>query len=72
MENGPGTIDRRRHVFVVSDATGETCETVVKSALAQFANVDVRLERFPQVRTETQIQEITDSHSQLEFQVKIH
>ncbi len=49
---------RSRHVFVVSDATGATCETVVKSALSQFENVDVKIERCPQVRTDEQIEEI--------------
>jgi regulator of PEP synthase PpsR (kinase-PPPase family) len=48
----------RRRVFIVSDATGETCEIVVKAALAQFSEVDVVLDRCSQVRTEEQIQDV--------------
>ena len=50
--------NRRRHVFVVSDATGDTCEQVVKAALSQFTATEVILERFPEVRTLEQIDEV--------------
>lgn len=56
MEHTPHS--RCRHVFVVSDATGETCETVVKAALTQFGDVDVILERCAQVRTMEQIHDV--------------
>ncbi|MEB3323245.1 MAG: pyruvate, water dikinase regulatory protein [Synechococcaceae cyanobacterium] len=52
------TKQRRRHVFIVSDATGETCETVVKAALTQFGDVEVILDRCAQVRTEEQIHDV--------------
>jgi len=58
MEQPKDVLQRSRHVFVMSDATGATCETVVKSALAQFDKVDVQLERCAHVRTEEQIHEI--------------
>lgn len=48
---------RERHVFVVSDATGATCEMVVKAALSQFEGTNVLLTRAPGVRTEEQILE---------------
>ncbi len=48
----------RRHVFIVSDATGETCDMVVRAALSQFQGTEVILERCPHVRTEDQINDI--------------
>jgi regulator of PEP synthase PpsR (kinase-PPPase family) len=51
---------RRRHVFVVSDATGDTAEMVVRAALSQFQDTDVIVERFPRVRTEEQIASVID------------
>lgn len=50
MNNG-----RRRHIFVVSDATGGTCEIVVRAALSQFTGTEVVLEKVAQVRTAEQI-----------------
>jgi len=55
---------RRRHVFVVSDATGDTCEQVVKAALSQFTATEVILERFPEVRTLEQIEEVITKAAQ--------
>lgn len=49
---------RRRHVFIVSDATGDTGEMVVRAALAQFQETQVHLERFGQVRSDEQIADI--------------
>jgi len=54
----PSPQTRRRHVFAVSDATGDTCEMVVRAALSQFEGTDVILERVPQVRSEEQITDI--------------
>src|SRR3954447_21703916 len=39
------------HVYLLSDATGETVERVARAALTQFKDVDVRLHRFGQMRT---------------------
>jgi regulator of PEP synthase PpsR (kinase-PPPase family) len=44
-----------RHVFVVSDATGETAEKVVLAALSQFEPANVILTRHQDVRTEPQV-----------------
>jgi len=43
---------KTRHIFIVSDATGSTCEMVVKAALIQFRTTDVHLHRVRYVRTE--------------------
>jgi [pyruvate, water dikinase]-phosphate phosphotransferase / [pyruvate, water dikinase] kinase len=43
------------HVYLLSDATGETVERVARAALTQFKDVDVRLHRFGQIRTEEDI-----------------
>ncbi len=45
-------------IIVVSDATGETAERVVQSALVQFEGADVRLARFGNVRTTDQVARI--------------
>lgn len=47
-----------RHVFAVSDATGTTCEMVVKAALSQFRGTRVELQRVPGVRSREQIEEV--------------
>lgn len=44
-----------RHVFVVSDATGETAEKVVLAALSQFEPSNVILTRHQDIRTEPQV-----------------
>lgn len=58
------TGNRRRHVFVVSDATGDTCEQVVKAALSQFTATEVILERCPEVRTPEQIEAVIHKAAQ--------
>jgi [pyruvate, water dikinase]-phosphate phosphotransferase / [pyruvate, water dikinase] kinase len=45
-------------VFVVSDATGETAQRVVRSALVQFAEADVELVRRGQVRSAERIRTV--------------
>lgn len=54
----PGKKSFQRYVFLVSDATGKTCRTVVDAALAQFKSTDVVLEPVPQVRTVAQVEEL--------------
>jgi regulator of PEP synthase PpsR (kinase-PPPase family) len=44
-----------RHIYLLSDATGETVERVVRAALTQFRDVDVRLHRIGQLRTNEDI-----------------
>ncbi len=45
-----------KHVFVVSDATGQTCERVAKAALAQFEDheADIHMKKF--VRTPQEVE----------------
>ena len=54
-------------VYVVSDATGETAERMVRSALVQFEDAPVRLFRHGDVRTPEQVcavvQEAAGGHS---------
>jgi len=49
---------KTRHIFIVSDATGSTCEMVVKAALSQFKTTDVHLHRVRYVRTEKEIKDV--------------
>lgn len=56
---------RRRHVLVVSDATGNTCEMVARAALSQFEGTDIVVERVPRVRTAEQIAAVVDRARQV-------
>jgi hypothetical protein len=44
-----------RHLFVASDATGETAEKVVLAALSQFGKPDITVTRHTDIRTESQV-----------------
>lgn len=48
----------QRHIFAVSDASGETCELLVQAALSQFKTAEVTLERVPNVRSVEQVYDI--------------
>jgi len=54
----PNNKEYKRYVFVVSDATGKTCQTVVKAALTQFKTKQVVLETHSNIRSLEKIQEI--------------
>ncbi len=41
-----------RTLFVLSDSTGSTAEKVTRAAVMQFSDADVRIRRFPNIRTE--------------------
>ena len=43
------------HIFIVSDATGETAEKVVIAALSQFGIPNVIITRYKEVRTDPQV-----------------
>jgi regulator of PEP synthase PpsR (kinase-PPPase family) len=45
-------------IFVISDATGETAEKVVRATLLQFANVPVDLRMYTRVRLEEEMRHI--------------
>src|SRR5262245_18726903 len=47
-----------RLIFVISDATGETAEKVVRAALLQFSNVPVQLRMYTRVRLEAEMRSI--------------
>jgi regulator of PEP synthase PpsR (kinase-PPPase family) len=46
------------YLFVVSDATGETAERVVRSALVQFESAETTVVRRGHVRTEEQVRQV--------------
>lgn len=46
-----------QHVYLLSDATGETVERVVRAALSQFLDVSIRLHRLSGLRTVDDIQD---------------
>jgi hypothetical protein len=40
-----------QHIYILSDATGETVERVLRAALSQFRDVEVRFHRISRIRT---------------------
>jgi len=49
-----------QHVYLLSDATGETAEKMASAALSQFREKQVRLLRFSNVRTKSQVYQALD------------
>jgi [pyruvate, water dikinase]-phosphate phosphotransferase / [pyruvate, water dikinase] kinase len=43
------------HLYLLSDATGETVEHVVRAALSQFTGLDVKLHKFGNLRTRADV-----------------
>jgi len=60
-----GRVEKTRHVFAVSDGTGETCELVLKSALSQFDPTRAVVHRVAQVRSEGQVESLMDQVASL-------
>ncbi len=52
------------NIFVVSDGTGETAEQIVKAALVQYAREGVKVKRYKNIRTESQVIPIVAEASQ--------
>lgn len=50
----------KRHIFIVSDASGQTAERVVDAALRQFKTTEVVKKVIPHVRAPQKIKEIID------------
>jgi regulator of PEP synthase PpsR (kinase-PPPase family) len=53
-------------VFIVSDATGMTAEMLASSALAQFVQIEPIFQRFPNVKTRNQIEDILENAEKIE------
>jgi regulator of PEP synthase PpsR (kinase-PPPase family) len=51
-------------LYLLSDATGETAETIINAAITQFRKDDVRVKRLGHVRTEEQVREVLDTAKQ--------
>jgi [pyruvate, water dikinase]-phosphate phosphotransferase / [pyruvate, water dikinase] kinase len=47
-------------IYILSDGTGETASTMIRAALVQYANKDIDLVRFKNVRDEKQLDLIID------------
>ncbi len=54
-----------RLVFVISDATGETAEKVVRAALLQFSGVPVQIRMYTRVRLEAEMRSIVNRAKQM-------
>ena len=63
----------RRAIYIISDATGETAEKVMRAALLQFADSPVDLELYSRVRLEAEMRAIVtrarDTHALVVFTV---
>jgi regulator of PEP synthase PpsR (kinase-PPPase family) len=53
-------VDRKFHIHLVSDSTGETLNAMVNAALAQFEGVDVQLHSYALVRSQHQLDRALD------------
>lgn len=53
-------VEAIQHIFVVSDATGETAERVVRAALAQFRGAEVAIHRLSHVLTPERVKEAVE------------
>ena len=58
-------IPKSRHVFAMSDGTGNTCETVIKSALTQFQEEMAIISRISHVRSEEQVKEVLEAAAEV-------
>ena len=47
-----------RAIFIVSDATGETAERMVRAATLQFTGVPVNVRTYARVRLETECEQL--------------
>lgn len=47
-------------VYIISDGTGETASTMIRAALVQYADKDIDLVRFKNIRTDEQLDQIVD------------
>jgi regulator of PEP synthase PpsR (kinase-PPPase family) len=53
-------VDKKFHIHLVSDSTGETLNALANAALAQFENVDVQVHFYALVRSEHQLARAMD------------
>jgi regulator of PEP synthase PpsR (kinase-PPPase family) len=53
-------VEKKFHVHLVSDSTGETLNALANAALAQFENVDVQVHFYALVRSEHQLARVMD------------
>jgi hypothetical protein len=53
-------VEKKFHIHLVSDSTGETLNALANAALAQFENVDVQVHFYALVRTEHQLSRTLD------------
>jgi regulator of PEP synthase PpsR (kinase-PPPase family) len=58
--------EKLEHIFVVSDATGQTCERVAKAALAQFEGHAAELHRKNVIRTPQEIERVLREAKELD------
>ena len=60
MTEVTGSSNTVYQIFVISDGTGGTAEQMLRAALTQFTGTEVKIHRFPEVRTEDQVLEIVE------------
>ncbi len=60
MEHLGLSVEKKFHIHLVSDSTGETLNALANAALAQFENVDVQLHFYALVRGEHQLARALD------------
>lgn len=58
-------------IYAVSDSIGETANEVAKAAASQFAKDDIKIKRFPYVKTLEDVEELIEKISKCEDKVMI-
>lgn len=53
-----------RHIYIISDGTGETADQVMKAALMQYVNDHTKLIRYKNIRSESQVASIFEEAHQ--------
>ena len=53
-------------VMVISDATGETAERMVRAALLQFPDVKATVRMYSQVRLESEVEKIIERAAEID------
>lgn len=52
------------HIYVISDGSGGTADQMLRATLTQFTETDVKIHRFPEVRTQEQVLDVIEEATQ--------
>ena len=53
-------------IMIISDATGETAERMVRAATLQFKEIPVNIRTYSRVRLETEVEQLVERAAELQ------